>query len=186
MVCYGKSDIIRGLDMVEQEYVSVKQLARELGLDPSNTRKYVLAQGFSFLKQRTPDSHGQLANVLTKEDAEAIKALRQEQGFTGSVIANETEGWFYIVQIVPELDPLRVKLGFASNAFNRLQAHRTVAPTAALVKAWPCKRAWEQAAMDSATRIGCQLIANEVFQCDSLDALIDRSESFFELMPSKA
>ena len=169
--------------MEKQEYVSVKQLAQELGLDSSNTRKYVLSQGYSFLKQRTPDSRGQLANVLTKEDAEAIKALREEQGFTGNAVANSAEGWFYIVLIVPELDPLRVKLGFASDARNRLQAHRTVAPTATLVKAWPCKRAWEQAAMDSVTRLGCQLIASEVFQCDNLDALIERCESFFELMP---
>ncbi|MFH1486719.1 MAG: hypothetical protein ABIH46_11665 [Chloroflexota bacterium] len=169
--------------MPGQEYVSVKQLSQELGLDSSNTRKYVLSQGFSFLKQRTPDSRGQLANVLAKEDAEAIKALREEQGFSGNVVANHTEGWFYVVQIVPELDPLRVKLGFASDAHNRLQAHRTVAPTAILVKAWPCKRVWEQAAMDSVTRTGCQLIASEVFQCDGLDTLIERCDSFFELMP---
>jgi len=172
--------------MPEKEYVSVKQLAQELGLDPSNTRKYVLSQGFAFLKQRTPDSRNQLANVLTKEDAEAIKALREAQGFTGTIVAQGDEGVFYIVQVVPELDPLRVKLGFASDVSARLQAHRTVAPTAALVGFWPCKRTWERAAMDSIARIGCQVIANEVFQCDGLAGLVDRGEAFFALMPRQS
>ena len=170
--------------MEKHEFVSLRQLAKRLGMDPSGARRYVLAQGFSFLKQRIPETGNQIANVLTEEDAEAIIALRESQGFTGQVIANTTQGYFYVVQIVPELDPLRVKFGFANDAHNRLQSHRTIAPTAILVKAWPCKRQWEQAAMDCATRMGCKLIANEVFQCNNLDAVIQRCETFFALMPS--
>lgn len=166
-----------------QEYVSLKQLAREWGIDSSNARKYVLAQGFSFLKRRTASSHGQLANVLSKEDAETITAIREEQGFTGKIVMGNGEGWFYIIQLIPELGPLRVKLGFASNVQNRLQAHRTAAPTAQLVKAWPCKRVWERAVMDSVTREGCELIANEVFECDDLIMLQNRGDEFFALMP---
>lgn len=175
----------KGLPMPQEEYVSVKQLAREWGIDSSNARKYILAQGLSFLKQRTSASAGQLTNVLSQEDAAAVRAIRESQGFTGKAIANHTEGWFYIIQLIPDLDPLRVKLGFASDPDVRLQAHRTAAPTAVFVKAWSCERAWEQAAIDSVTRIGCKLIANEVFQCDDLDALIERCEAFFDLMPSE-
>lgn len=171
--------------MIEQEYVSVKELAKEWGIDSSNARKYIMAQGFSFLKRRLPESHGQLCNVLTKEDAEMARELREGQGFTGKAIANDAEGWFYIVQIVPDLDPLRIKLGFAGDVKARLQAHRTIAPTARLVKAWSCKRVWEQAAIDSITRIGCKLIANEVFQCDDLAALSGRAREFFEIMPTE-
>lgn len=169
--------------MIEQEHVSVKQLAKEWGIDSSNARKYIVAQGFSFLKKRLPESHGQLCNVLAKEDAEMVRGLREGQGFTGKAIANDAGGWFYIVQIVPDLDPLRVKLGFAGDVKARLQAHRTIAPTAQLVKAWPCRRVWEQAAIDSITRAGCKLIANEVFQCDDLEASVERAESFFLIMP---
>lgn len=169
--------------MVEQEHVSVKQLAKEWGIDSSNARKYIIAQGFSFLKKRLPESHGQLCNVLPKEHAEMIRELREGQGFTGKTIASDAGGWFYIVQIVPDLDPLRIKVGFAGDVKARLQAHRTVAPTARLVEAWSCKRAWEQAAIDSITRAGCKLIAGEVFQCDDLAALSGRAKEFFEIMP---
>lgn len=170
---------------MQEEYVSLKQLAERMGLDKSNARKYVLTQGFSFLKQRTEDSSGQVANVLTLEDAEAVIAIREEQGFTGQVIEANGDGWFYIIQLIPEFNPLRVKLGFASNVQNRLQAHRTSAPTAQLVKAWPCKRMWEQAAMDSITRKECKLIASEVFECKALIMLANRGDEFFALMPQQ-
>jgi hypothetical protein len=39
-----------------EEFVSLKQLAGELGLDRSNTRKYVLKSGVRPHKRRTPDS----------------------------------------------------------------------------------------------------------------------------------
>lgn len=169
--------------MSQEEYVSVKQLAKEWGIDSSNARKYVIAQGFAFEKQRTATSGNQLANVLSPEDAEAIRAIRESQGFTGKAVANHTQGWFYIIQLVPGLDPLRVKLGFASGVKARLQSHRTAAPTAQLVKAWPCKRTWERAAIDSITRVDCKLISNEVFQCNDLDALTERAAAFFGLLP---
>lgn len=171
--------------MQKQEYMSLKQLAKKWGMDSSNARKYVLAQGFSFLKKRVEGSRGQLANVLTKEDAETITAIREKQGFTGRVVADNGEGWFYIIQLIPEFNPLRVKLGFASNVQNRLQAHRTAAPTARLVKAWQCKRVWERAATDSITRKGCELIASEVFECDDLVMLANRGDEFFALMPQQ-
>ena len=169
--------------MPQEEYVSVKQLAKEWGIDSSNARRYILAQGFSFLKQRTSTSASQLSNVLSPEDADTIRGIRESQGFMGKALVNHTEGWFYVIQLVPDLDPLRVKLGFASDPGIRLQAHQTAAPTAVLVKAWPCERVWEQAAIDSVTRTGCKLIANEVFRCDDLDTLIGRCETFFDLMP---
>lgn len=169
--------------MAKEKYVSVKQLAKGWGIHTSNARRYVLAQGFAFEKQRTATSGGQLANVLSQEDAEAIRAIREAQGFTGKVVANHTQGWLYIVRLIPDLDPLRVKLGFASDVKARLQAHRTAAPTARLVKSWSCRRTWEQAAIDSITRMGCKLISNEVFQCDDLDALTRRADEFFNLMP---
>jgi len=169
--------------MTEQRYVSLKELAKQIGLDKSNLRKYVLAQGFSFSRMRTFDSRGQLVNALTKEEAEAIIALRAEQGFANQLSESNGEGWFYIIQVIPEYNSLRVKLGFASDVQARLQAHKTSAPTATLVKAWPCKKAWERAAMDSVTRERCKLVANEVFECDDLIMLQDRGDQFFGLMP---
>lgn len=165
------------------EYVTLKDLATELSLDRSNLRKYVLQAGLSPIKIRTPESRGQPTLALTKEDAETFKELRQREGFTSLQAVNNSEGWFYVIQLVPELDAKRIKLGFAGNVDARLQAHRTSAPTAELVKAWPCKRSWERAAMDCLTQNGCILIANEVFTCNDLGTLVEHGDSFFTLMP---
>jgi len=47
--------------------------------------------------------------------------------------APKTEGYFYAVQVVPELAPQWVKFGRTNNVTRRLKEHRTVAPTALLL-----------------------------------------------------
>jgi len=168
------------------EFVPIGRLATDLGMDRSHARKYILAAGFTFLRIRTPETLGQQTLALSLTDAEAIKELRRTQGFNGRVAVSGNVGGFYVVQLVPDLDPLRVKLGFAIDPVGRLQEHRTAAPTAELIKAWPCRRSWEVTVMASLTRTGCTLIANEVFTCDSIVALVERGDTFFALMPDPA
>lgn len=171
-------------EMNENKYVTLTQLASELGLDRSNMRKYVLKHGFSPVRIRTPRSRGQLTLALTLDEAETIRELRQSQGFVKSQPVENSTGYFYIIQLIPEFAPNRVKLGFASDVQARLSTHRTSAPTARLVKFWPCKRSWESTAIASMTRIECELIAGEVFECRSLAGLIARSDEFFAILPS--
>lgn len=167
-------------------HVTLASLAEELGLDRSNMRKYILKHGFAPVTVRTPESRSQLTLALTQEDAEAVRALRQSHGF--SKTQEQTDmgmtGAFYIVQVVPEFAPNRIKLGFATDAVARLSSHRTAAPTAQLVKVWPCQRSWEACAIASITRAGCRLIANEVYECDDLQATVDRGAAFFAVMPN--
>jgi len=163
----------------------LSELASELGLDRSNMRKYVLKKGINFLMARDPVSR-QTAMAFTAEEAEKIRSFRSVEGFNKTdspVILNGEIGVFYIIRLVPELDSHRIKLGFSNDMTTRLASHRTSSPTAELIKFWDCKRSWERAAMDSATRCGCRLIANEVFQCDSEDETLARLEDFFSLMP---
>jgi len=166
------------------EYVTVKELARELGLDRSNMRKYVLAAGFDPVKVRTPESKGQLTLALSEDEAELVRAKRESEGYLGiRAVGDDGKGSFYIIQLIPELIPGRVKLGFAGDVGARLRAHRTAAPTAELVRSWPCRKAWEVAAIASVTREGCEFISNEVFDCDDLNTLVSRADDFFALMP---
>jgi hypothetical protein len=167
-----------------EEFVSLKQLATELGLDRSNTRKYVLKSGVRPHKRRTPDSGSQLTLALTVEEADRIRAKRREEGFLGASKAVSKEaGYFYVIRLVPELDLRRVKLGFADDVGVRLAQHRTAAPTAVLVRHWPCKRSWEGTAIDCLAA-GCRLILNEVYECDDVDGLLNRGDQFFGLLPA--
>lgn len=173
--------------MESEEFVSLKELAETIGLDRSNTRKFVLKLGIKPHKRRTPDSRNQLTLAVTKEEAERIIGDRETKGFTSSARIVESEtGLFYIIQLVPELDPRRIKLGFALDLNDRLAQHKTAAPTATVVKSWPCRRAWELTVMDSLSATNCRLILNEVFECDDLDALLRRGDKLFALLPAPA
>lgn len=168
---------------MEETVVLVSDLATELGMDKSNLRRYIIDHGIGMAKVRTQSSRGQLTLALSIEGAEAVRAFRQTDGYASQVIVSNGPGYFYIVQVIPKLLPTRVKLGYAANPETRLKAHQTSAPTAVLLKSWPCKRTWEQTVIDCITRIDCTHIANEVFECGNLDTLIERGDALFALLP---
>ena len=168
----------------QQQYITLNELSEDLGLDKSNARKWIRKQGFEFIKVRDQISR-QMILALTVEDAEAVREIRQRQGFTGDrqIVVDNGWGYFYIVQVMPDVIPNRVKLGYAGDCQTRLRAYTTVSPTAQMVKCWPCSLSWEAAAIASLTRVGCIFVGGEVFDCDDLEALARRGEEFFLLMP---
>lgn len=170
---------------MSNEFVSLKRLAAELGMDRSHARRYVLRLGITPHKRRTPDSANQLTLALSQKDADRVRSQRREQGFLDTSKPVETGvGVFYVVQLVPELDQKRIKLGFADDVTSRLAQHRTSAPTAKLVKSWPCKRTWEATVMDALTAERCRLISNEVFECDDLAQVIAKGDTLFATLPT--
>ena len=176
-------DVLR-LPVACNEFVSIKDLAKRLGMDRSHARRYVLNLGHAFHKRRTQDSGGQLMSCVTSAEAHQIIAQRTDKGFIAStVVAVSDIGVFYVIQLVPDLDPKRLKLGFAESLEQRITQHRTAAPTSRVLRAWPCKRSWELTAIDALTRTGCRLILNEVFECDEPDALVKRGDVFFNMLP---
>jgi len=170
--------------MEREDYISIKHLAERLGMDRSHARRYVLKLGFKPEKRRTRDSGNQLSLTVTADEADAILKHRTEQGFAGQSKAVETEaGIFYVIQLVPELDPRRIKLGFAIDLNDRLVQHRTAAPTAKILKSWSCKRSWEGTIMDCLASQDCRHILNEVFECENIENLMKRGDDLFNLLP---
>jgi len=167
------------------DFVSLKQLAEEFNLDRSNMRKYVLKAGITPQRRRTADSASQLTLVLTGAEADLIRTRRQEQGYLEGSCPVATEvGFFYVIQLVPELDPRRLKFGFADDIQTRLAQHRTSAPTTKLVKMWPCRRSWERTLIDCLAGAGCKLILNEVYECDDVAKVVERADAILGLLPS--
>jgi biotin operon repressor len=170
--------------MEQESYISIRHLAEQLGMDRSHARRYVLKLGFKPQKRRTADSGSQLSLTVTTEEADAILRHRSDQGFTAEGKAVESvAGVFYLIQLVPELDPKRIKLGFAIDITDRLAQHRTAAPTAIILKSWPCKRSWEATVMDCLSSVACRHILNEVFECDSLEDMIGKGDELFHILP---
>ncbi len=168
-------------------YVS-SGIAQEWGIDKSTARKYVKRHGFEFLRVRGDDRTHQLVLGLPTTEAELVREARSREGYS-SQNGNDSRpvengiGVLYLVQIMPDADSSRIKLGYASDANRRLASYRTVSPTAAIVKTWPCRATWERAAIDSLTTENCTLIGGEVYTCTDIDRLIQRGDTFFSCMP---
>ena len=99
-----------------------------------------------------------------------------------SVTQLDIGGVFYLIQLEPEHDPGRYKLGFATNIEERLRTHKTAAPFSKVLKTWPCKLLWEKTAIDSVSQ-NCVRLHTEVFRSESIDDVQSRCEQFFKLMP---
>jgi len=171
------------------EMVSFTELATMLAMDKSHATRYVKRVasklGVDIKRWRDPRAGNQQCSAVTKEGAELIVGHRCNEGFLGSQrTTNPDEGVFYVIQLVPELKPGRIKLGFGTDIVSRLYQHRTAAPTAVLVKTWPCKRTWELAAIDCLTSSGCKLVLNEVYECGDISGLVKRGDDLFAVLPS--
>lgn len=62
---------------MSDEYISLKQLAGELGMDRSHARKYVLNLGVTLAKRRAPESDGQLTLTVSAQERRANRGIRQ-------------------------------------------------------------------------------------------------------------
>ena len=173
---------------MDDELISVTQVAEELGRRKQFIFKLVDRFAIEKTMQKSSLSRGQKIAYILKSGLEQIKnylAISAEVYGSSSevVFESSTAGVFYLIQLEPEHDPGRFKLGFASNLEERLRAHKTAAPYSIVVKTWPCKLLWEKTAIDSVTQ-GCEQIHTEVFRHCSMTEIEHRCDRFFELMPS--
>ncbi len=169
------------------EMLAIVEIAKRLRLDSTTVRRLIAKQKDALQLTLRRGKSDKL--FLSKEDAERLIASYEAR--RGQAVVEEPEsdtatydryGFFYLIQLVPEALPNRVKIGFADNVEKRLAEHQTAAPTAKIVRSWPCKRSWDYAAMDSVTRNNCKLVLNEVYEGE-IQGFIDRAAAFFAVMP---
>ena len=168
------------------EMVGIPQIAKRLQRDGGTIRRLIARVGDELDIKLHRGKGNRL--LLSRQDADRLIASYESR--RGPVEASMEDaskydrfGFFYLIQLVPEALPNRVKMGFADDVDKRLAEHRTAAPTAKVLKAWPCKRSWDYAAMDSVSRKACTLVLNEVYEGD-IDGFIARGDAFFAVMPS--
>ncbi len=177
---------------MNEEMISVIDAGKQLGRAKATVFKIMKRLGMNALKRRDVGSKNQVVAYLSLTDFERIK---EELTSATSVIAEEVQmadfdgfisaeiGVFYLVQLEPDHDPFRFKVGFASNLNDRLRALRCSAPFSKVVKSWACRRLWEKTAIDCVT-FGCDKLHTEVFRCSSLESVQAKCEQFFGMMPS--
>jgi len=168
------------------EMVGIPEIAKRLSLDGGTVRRFIARENES-LKLTLLRGKGDKL-LLSRSDADRlVAAYEARRGPVAEVEegspTDDRFGFFYVIQLVPEALPNRVKIGFADNVDKRLNEHRTAAPTARVLQSWPCKRSWDYAAMASITREGCKLVLNEVFEGD-VEGFTERGDQFFAVMPT--
>jgi hypothetical protein len=162
------------------DMVSIKKIAEELKVSKDYALRLVKRRASSLGIKPLYGSRNAVS--LSRDDADRlIKDYKPTRAFLTTVRPTGF-GYFYIIQLHPEDLPTRLKIGYTDNLDVRQSDHRTNAPTLRLVKSWPCKRSWEEAAKASITRHGCRSIGEEVFDGD-VQGFIHRAEAFFAVMP---
>jgi hypothetical protein len=176
-------------DVAGVDLIAVADLADELGTYRATIFKIMKRLGIQPVKRRDSERGGQQIALVTHAEASAIReafAAGRRSGADASgdgVALAADEGRFYLIQLEPEHDPGRFKVGFTTDLDGRLRHHRCSAPFAQYRKHWPCRRNWERAAIDCMTA-GLEQLHTEVFRAPSLDEVLARGERFFAVMPT--
>jgi hypothetical protein len=170
-----------------ENFVTFQESADESGVGIDTIRRNAKKLELEITRRKTPRSKGSLVNCLSRDDADTLRAFfdsksNYENDPSSSELTVQRFGYFYLIQLIPEVLPKRIKIGYTDNLDQRLSEHRTAAPTCKLIKSWECKRSWDQAVMDSITRENCEHVLNEVYEGD-IDSFIQRGNDFFNHMP---
>ncbi len=174
---------------MNDDRISVIEAAQAVGYGKQAVFKILNRLGVETFKERSQDHNGQAIAYIALEDFQLLQndvASRQGAATgdpeTEGDLLGLDDGVFYLIQLEPEHDPGRFKVGFAININERLRAHKCSAPFAHVVKAWACKRRWERTAIDCVTS-KCLQLHTEVFRADAVAAVIEKCDEFFAIMP---
>ena len=176
--------------MMTTDLISVKDVGAELGKRKQSVFKVIKRLGIEVKKRRDSESKNQFVAYVSNSDYLKIKEYifsRRRNTDLGSEEADrfadtDEMGVFYLIQLEPDHDPRRYKVGFAVNMQDRLRVHRCSAPFSKIVKKWSCKRLWEKTAIDCVTA-GSERLHTEVFRANRIEEVITKADAFFDLMP---
>ena len=163
-----------------QEYntpqcIPILDILKEYNTDWRVIKRWAKNNNCEFVK--TFSNHGGRTKYsISKEDAKRLEKYLMDM---------KSDGFFYLIQPIPEFNLNRIKLGFTKKPSRRLKEHKTVCPNAKLVKKWKCKKDDETSVIKRATSEGCTQIyteinnrktATEVFDCENYQIVLERLE----------
>jgi hypothetical protein len=174
---------------MDEERMAILELADELQVRKQRIFKLLSGLGIRASQRRDPARGNQNVATASLADASAIRREFARSGDSEAGVAfslgSDEVGVFYLIQLEPEHDPGRFKVGFTVEMEGCLQKHRCSAPSARVVQTWPCRRTWERAAVDCATD-GCERLRTEVFRTEVLQRVTESGQRFVDVMPRLA
>jgi hypothetical protein len=179
--------------VIETERIAIVDLADDLQVRKQRIFKVLPRLGIRPTQRREINRGNQNVATVSQIEAAAIRVEIEKTALSSSadgarfggpaVFTSDDIGFFYLIQLEPDHDAGRFKVGFTMDLDGRLQKHRCSAPFARYFGTWPCRRVWERAAIDCATN-GCEQLHTEVFRAAALDQVASQAQSFFSMMPS--
>ena len=154
------------------EFINLRQIAKDLGIT------------YQTVKSRTDQLDMEVMQIQNEKNLYQSCIRTSDLARLKDSLANKSHsenGFFYMIALIPEYNRGRIKVGFATNVEERLCNHRTAAPTAELVRAWPCKRAFEKTIIAALSSLGKQ-VRNEVYDFDNVELIISKAETLFSLL----
>lgn len=172
---------------MEDNLISVAEAAKVFRRHKNSLFKVIKRLNIKTVGIKSEAARGQTSAHISSEDFDILKSHINIKGVLSSPVSQETDGstggYFYIIQLEPEFDPKRLKLGFATSVKERIRKHRTAAPFCTLLRSWPCISRWENAAIDCLTEIS-EKISTEIIRVEDVDQILRTAEAFFEMMPA--
>jgi hypothetical protein len=171
--------------------LAVIELAEELQIRKQTIFKVAKRLGIQTNWRKESARGGQRIATVSQAEATLIRnelrrtrsSTTDDQNVSLPALLSDEVGVFYIIQLEPNHDSGRFKVGFTTDLDDRIRKHRCSTPFAQCLKNWPCRRRWERAAIDCVTN-GCERLHTEVFRTTSINDVIGRSNEFFQLMPA--
>src|SRR5262245_14332535 len=132
--------------MINDVRIAIVDLADELQVRKQRIFKLLPRLGIRTMQRREPDRGNQNVATVSLEEASAIRqeiaksaevvegSVVQTSGGATSTIFSDDAGFFYLIQLEPDHDPGRFKVGFTTDLDGRLQKHRCSAPFAKYLK----------------------------------------------------
>lgn len=155
-----------------EEFYNLRLIAKEIGVSYQTIKSRATSLDIEVL-QIQGDNNMYSSAIRVKDLARLKDSLTNR--------AHNENGFFYMIALIPEYNKGRIKVGFASNVEERLGNHRTAAPTAELIRCWPCKRAFEKTIIAAIAIMGKQ-VKNEVYDFDNVDLIIAKADTLFSLL----
>lgn len=155
-----------------EEFYNLRDIAKELGITYQTVKSRTEQLDIEVVQTQN-EKNMYLSSIRAADLAKLKDSLTNK--------SHSENGFFYMIALVPEYSRGRIKLGFATNVEERLGNHRTAAPTAELVRCWPCKRAFEKTIIAALSSLGKQ-VRNEVYDFDNVDLIVSKAETLFSLL----
>lgn len=93
---------------------------------------------------------------------------------------SQKEGWVYAIQLVPDIDENRIKIGFTAGTIQwRLKSFRTTCPTLQLAGWWEACARDEALLLDKLRKTERRIENSEVFQCSDLAVTLEAIDRYF-------